>query len=210
MLRGWQAPDQGALFIVSGPSGTGKTTLLSSLFARVPGLEWSVSVTTRAARAGEVDGKDYHFVDRARFEALRDAGALLEHAEVYGRGYGTPRAPVLAALEAGRSIVLDIDVQGAAQVRRSMPEAVSIFVIPPDVDAIRARLVARGTDTEEVIARRVAEANAQLSRCGDYDYLVLNDVLDTACAQLEGIVLAELSRARRRVRWIRAMGGSPS
>ena len=205
MLEGWQAPDSGVLFVVSGASGTGKTTLLQELFARVPGLAFSVSVTTRAPRTGEVDGVHYRFVDRATVESLRDAGALLEHAEVYGTGYGTPRAPVEAALREGRSIVLDIDVQGAAQVRRSHPSAVSIFILPPRLEVIRERLEARGTDAPEVIARRVREAHAQLAGCGAYDYLVMNDVLSTAHAQFQGIVLAELSRRARRDGWVRTM-----
>ncbi|MEN9785669.1 MAG: hypothetical protein RLZZ299_933 [Pseudomonadota bacterium] len=205
MLEGWQAPDSGVLFVVSGASGTGKTTLLQELFARVPGLAFSVSVTTRAPRPGEVDGVHYRFVDRPTFETLRDSGALLEHAEVYGTGYGTPRAPVDAALREGRSIVLDIDVQGAAQVRRSHPAAVSIFILPPRLEVIRARLEARGTDAPEVIARRVREAHAQLAGCGTYDYLVMNDVLPTAHAQFQGIVLAELSRRTRREGWVRTM-----
>lgn len=207
MLKGWQAPDVGALFVVSGASGSGKTTLLRALFARVPGLSFSVSVTTRPRRRGEHEGVDYHFIDRERFEGLRDGGALLEHAEVYGTCYGTPRAPVDAALAEGRSIVLDIDVQGAAQVRRSHPDAVSIFILPPHLEVIRERLVARGTDPAEVIERRVREATQQLAACGSYRYLVLNDVLATASAQLEGIVIAELSRRERRERWVRAMTG---
>jgi guanylate kinase len=208
MLPGWQAPDRGALFIVSGASGTGKTTLLRALFDRVPGLEWSVSVTTRAPRSGEQDGADYHFVDRARYDALRDAGALLEHAEVYGTGYGTPREPVDRALAEGRSIVLDIDVQGAAQVRARVPDAVSVFILPPRIEAIRERLEARGTDRAEIIDRRVRDAHEQLARCGEYDYLVMNDVLGTAETQLAGVFLAELSRRARRQSWVRAMGGA--
>lgn len=205
MLEGWQAPDEGALFVVSGASGTGKTTLLRHVFDRVPGLAFSVSVTTRAPRAGERDGVDYHFVDRPRYDALKASGALLESAEVYGTGYGTPRAPVEAALREGRSIVLDIDVQGAEQVRRSHPACVTVFVLPPRLDAIRERLVARGTDSPEIVERRVRDAMQQIRACGSYDYLVLNDVLSTACAQIEGVFVAELSRRSRRESWVKAM-----
>lgn len=207
LLEGWQPPDRGALFVVSGASGSGKTTLLRHVFARVPGLGFSVSVTTRPPRAGERDGVDYHFIDRPRYDTLKASGALLESAEVYGTGYGTPRAPVDAALAEGRSIVLDIDVQGAAQIRRSHPDAVAVFVLPPRLEVIRERLVARGTDTADVIDRRVRDAMAQIGACGSYDYLVMNDVLATACAQIEGVFVAELSRRSRRESWVRAMTG---
>lgn len=203
-LQGWQAPDRGALFVVSGASGTGKTTLLRAALERVPGLEFSVSATTRAPRAGERDGVDYHYVSVDRFREMREAGALLEHAEVYGTLYGTPRAPVEQALNEGRSIVLDIDVQGAAQVRAAFPAAVTIFILPPQIGTIRERLAARGTDGPDVVERRIRDAHAQIARCGEYDYLVMNDVLDTAHAQLQGILLAELSRRSRRDTWVRA------
>lgn len=207
MWTGWEAPDRGGLFVVSGASGSGKTTLLSRLLAEVPGVEFSVSATTRAPRPGERDGVDYHFVTPQRYAELRDAGALLEGAEVYGRAYGTPRAPVERALAAGRSIVLDIDVQGAAQVRVSHPEVITIFILPPSLDALEARLVGRGQDPAEVIARRMADARTQLRACGAYDYLVLNDQLDTAHLQLVSIFCAELSRRSRRSRWVERFTG---
>jgi len=209
-LQGWQTPDHGALFIVSGASGTGKTTLLRAALERVPGLEFSVSATTRAPRAGERDGVDYHFVTHARFQDMLQRNELLEHAEVYGTLYGTPREPVWRALREGRSIVLDIDVQGAGQVRASFDtdhRPVTVFILPPSIETIRKRLEARGTDTPEVVDRRIREAHAQIARCGDYDYLVMNDVLDTAHAQLQGIFLAELSRRSRRNTWVRALVG---
>lgn len=206
-MKGWRAPDRGALFVISGASGSGKTTLVQRVFARVPGLEFSVSVTTRPARPGERDGVDYHFIDAARYASLREEGALLEHAEVYGRAYGTPREPVVRALAEGRSIVLDIDVQGAAQVRTALPEAVSIFILPPSIATLHDRLVARGTDSPEVIDRRMREAREQLERCGEYEYLIVNDVLDTASACLEGVFWAELSRRERRGALVRSMAG---
>ncbi len=207
-LRGWDPPDHGALFVVSGASGTGKTTLLRAALDRVPGLEFSVSATTRAPRRGEQDGVDYHFVTPERFKEMLSAGDLLEHAEVYGTLYGTPRAPVLQALEEGRSIVLDIDCQGAAQVRTVYPEAVSIFVLPPRIEVIRERLHARGTDRPDVVDRRLRDATAQIAHCGAYDYLVMNDVLETAHAQMQGIFLAELSRRSRRETWVRSLTGA--
>ncbi len=206
-LAGWETPESGALFVVSGASGSGKTTLLHRVFQQVPGLEFSVSATTRAIRPGEAEGVDYHYVDLPTFEKLRDEGALLEHANVYGRCYGTPRRPVEQALAQGRSIVLDIDIVGARQVRVSHPEAVSVFVLPPSIAAIQERLFARGTDSGEIIARRIADARVQLSACGEYDFLVMNDDLDTATAVLTGIVLAELSRVGRRKGWVGRFSG---
>lgn len=197
----WTAPDIGALFVVSGPSGSGKTTLLHAALTAVPGLEFSVSATTRAPRAGERDGVDYHFVTREAFAELLRTGALLEHAEVYGNYYGTPRAPVDAALAEGRSIVLDIDVQGAAQVRRAHPEAVSVFVLPPNLAAIEARLRARGLDDAAIVARRVREADEQLAEADTYDYLVMNDDLASAHAQFQAVLVAELLRRSRRQSW---------
>lgn len=204
LARAWERPQAGALFVVSGASGSGKTTLLKRVFERVPGLQFSVSATTRPIRTGEAEGVDYHYVDVPTFQGLRDNGALLEYAEVYGRYYGTPRKPVEDALGRGMSVVLDIDVQGARQVRRSYPGAVSIFILPPSIATIRARLVARGTDSPEVIARREREAVEQLSACGEYDFLVMNDDLDVATEVLQGILLAELSRTARRTSWVRA------
>lgn len=198
VLRSWKAPDRGALFVVSGASGTGKTTLVKEALRRMPGLGFSVSATTRAPRKGEVDGRDYHFVDRPTFEAMVEKAELLEWAEVYGNMYGTPRAPVREALERGESFLLDIDVQGARQVRRSMPDAVSIFLLPPDLATIEARLRARSTDSEEVIAKRMAEARLQLEGAAEADYLVVNDDLETAHDTLQAILVAELSRRSRR------------
>lgn len=206
----WVSPDRGALFVISGASGTGKSTLLSRVFKELPGLEFSVSATTRPARPGELDGREYHFVSRERFLQLGAEGALLENAEVYGNFYGTPRAPVQAALLEGRSIVLDIDTQGAAQVRKAMPEAVTIFILPPSIEAIQARLLSRGSDPPEVVARRVREARVQLSACGSYEYLVLNDDLETAIASLRAVLMAELQRRSRRESWVRRFAAAPT
>lgn len=197
-LLTWRPPALGALFVVSGPSGVGKSTLLRRTFDDLPSLEFSVSYTTRARREGEQEGVDYHYVSPAEFLARRDEGALLEHAEVYGTWYGTPRAPVERAIAAGRSMILDIDVQGAAQVRRAMPEAVSIFLLPPSRESLHARLRGRGTDRPEVVERRMREADQQLGEASRYDYLVVNEHLETAVAELESIFLAELARTSRR------------
>jgi guanylate kinase len=203
----YDLPDRGALFIVSGPSGAGKSTLIHGLVAELPFLSFSVSATTRAPRTGEVDGVHYHFVDDDRFSQLLEEGAFLEHAGVYGRRYGTPRRPIEEAVAAGRSVVLDIDVRGAAQVRTAMPEAVHLFVLPPDRKTALDRLQARGTDGPDVVARRMREMDEQLAELSSYDYLIVNDDLATARAVMLGVMLAELARRSRRDqlvdRWVR-------
>jgi guanylate kinase len=191
------APDHGALFVVSGPSGAGKTTLLKRVLEDVPRVRFSVSATTRPPRPGEVDGKDYHFLVPAEFEAKVADDAFLEHATVYGNRYGTLAQPVREALATGWSILLDIDVQGAAQIRTKMPEAVTVFILPPSIETLESRLKARSTDSEAVIARRVEEATEQLSGVGVYDYLVVNEVLDASVDILEAILVAELHRVTR-------------
>lgn len=196
-LSDWQSPDRGALFVVTGASGTGKTTLVREALRVIPGLGWSVSKTTRPPRAGEVDGRDYHFVSRADFEASLARGELLEWAEVYGNGYGTPRAPVEQALARGHSILLEIDAQGARQVRVALPEAVLVFILPPSLAELEARLRARSTDSEAVIQRRLAEASLQLRACGDFDYLLVNRSLVSAHDQFQAILVAELRRRSR-------------
>jgi guanylate kinase len=195
-----ERPDRGVLFVVSGPSGVGKSTLVKAALARVPDIGFSVSATTRAPREGERDGVDYHFVTPAGFADRVAAGEFLEHATVYDRRYGTLRAPTEAVLAEGRSILLDIDVQGSAQVRRAMPEAVHVYILPPSWETLERRLVARGADGAEVIARRMALAEEQLRAAPGYDYQVVNDDLDAAHAVLQGILLAEISRTPRRQR----------
>lgn len=197
-MRAWTAPDVGALFVLTGPSGVGKSTLITQLMREVPGLAFSASATTRPPRPGEVDGVDYHFLDLASFEARVQAGEFLEHAAVYDRRYGTLRAPVERALTAGSSVILDIDLQGARQVRAASPEAVFIAITPPSIRMLDSRLRARGTESDEVIARRMRAVAAQLAGVGEYDYIVENDDLETAAAVLRGIFLAELSRVARR------------
>ena len=203
-------PDKGALFVVAGPSGVGKSTLIGRLMESLGHPEngpvgFSVSATTRAPRAGEVNGRYYNFVTDEAFAELLSAGALVEHATVYGHSYGTPRAVIDEALAAGRSLILDIDVQGARQVRRSFPEAVHIFILPPDLATLRARLVSRRSDAPSVIEARMAQAGAQLRGCLEFDFLIVNDHLDTASATLLGVVLSELSRVERRSTTARAI-----
>ena len=191
-------PDAGILFVVSGPSGAGKTTLVQNALINVPGLVFSVSVTTRAPREGEVEGKDYRFVSDAAFAAMVEADALLEHATVYGRRYGTPRDAVVAALHRGESVLLEIDVVGAAQVRKHMPESVHVFVLPPTVQSLEERLRTRGADSEEVVRRRMEEAAEQLRPAPSYDYVVVNRDLSEAQRCFEAVLVAEMFRVGRR------------
>ncbi len=193
----WTAPAQGALFVVTGASGTGKTTLVRQALSAVPKLQFSVSATTRPIREGETDGVDYLFIDRPAFMERVAQGDFLEWAEVYGNCYGTLKAPIDTALASGSSILLDIDTQGAAQVRNSGVNQVSIFVLPPNIDTLAARLARRATDSAEAIARRIEEANLQLRECGNFDYLVVNDELASAHDQFQAVLLAELMRSHR-------------
>jgi guanylate kinase len=184
------------VFVITGPSGVGKGTLIQRLCQRVPGLELSVSATTRRPRAGEVDGRDYHFLDRAEFDRRARAGEFLEHATYSGNRYGTLRSEVERRLEAGRSVVLEIEVQGARQVRAAMPEAVLVFIAPPDPAALRERLERRGTDSEEAIAERLRVAELELAAREEFPHVVVNDDIERAAAELERIVRTCLGRAQ--------------
>ena len=176
------------VFVITGPSGVGKGTLIRLLRERVPELALSVSATTRAARAGEEDGVDYHFLSDAEFARRVDAGEFVEWAEYSGRRYGTLRSELQRHLDEGRPVVLEIEVQGARQVRGAMPEAVQIFIEPPDREALKDRLVGRGTDDPDAIARRLAVAEEELAAAGEFQYRVVNDRLDEAVARLVEIV----------------------
>jgi len=187
----------GELYVIAAPSGAGKTSLINSALATFPGLAFSVSDTTRPMRRGEVDGEHYHFIERAEFDRRVAAGRYLEHAEVFGNGYGTDRAQVEARWGEGYDVLLEIDVQGAAQLRASHPGACSIFILPPSLEALKARLTARGTDRPEVIERRLAEARTEISACLEFDWLIVNDDFDTAREQLAAIIRAWPMRRQR-------------
>ena len=183
------------VFIISAPSGSGKSTLVGRLFKEVPKLKFSVSYTTRKPRGAEKNGEDYFFVTREEFENRLEHGEFLEHAEVFGNYYGTHRGILEQAQSAGNDLVLDIDVQGAAQLRKGLPDAVTIFVLAPSRGILEQRLRARSEDPDSVIERRLHDAATEIRNYDCYDYVVINDDLDRSACTLAGIVLAE--RARR-------------
>ncbi|MEX0915196.1 MAG: guanylate kinase [Wenzhouxiangellaceae bacterium] len=192
---------QGELYVIAAPSGAGKTSLINSALAEFPSLAFSVSDTTRAARRGEVDGEHYHFIDRATFDQRVRQGRYLEHADVFGNGYGTDRAQVEALWRDGRDVLLEIDVQGAAQVRDSHRQACQIFILPPSLDVLKKRLIARGTDQPDVIARRLGEAQREMSACLEFDWIIVNDRFEQAREQLMAIIRAwPMRRARQEMR----------
>jgi guanylate kinase len=192
-----QSSPRGVLYVVSSPSGGGKGTLIRRVLDVVPDLGYSVSYTTRAPRNGEVNGREYFFVNRKRFEEMVTAGDFLEWANVYGNLYGTSRKQVATETSAGTDIVLEVDVQGAASVRQLGLDSVSIFILPPSPETLRERLLARGTDTPESLAVRLRNAPEELSQYSSFDYVILNDDVDRATSQLAAIISAERARRSR-------------
>jgi guanylate kinase len=197
---------RGLMFVLSSPSGAGKTTLSRKLLASDPSLDLSISVTTRRPRAGEVDGRDYWFIDQARFDAMVAQGELLESARVFDHNYGTPRAPVQAALEKGRDVLFDIDWQGTQQLGGAQlggspggQDLVSVFVLPPSVEELERRLRTRALDAEDVIQRRMTKAADEMSHWNEYDYIIVNRDIDQAFAQVKSILAAERLKRTRQV-----------
>ena len=189
---------RGILLVLSSPSGAGKTTITRELIGRDSWLQISVSVTTRAKRAGEVDGQHYHFIDRARFDAMVADGELLEHAIVFGNCYGTPRAPVEAVLSAGGDIVTDIDWQGTQQLKATVRgDLVSVFVLPPSMEALEQRLRTRAQDSEEVVQGRMAKSADEMSHWPEYDYIIVNHDLEESVRRVEAVLAAERVRRER-------------
>jgi guanylate kinase len=189
---------RGLMLVLSSPSGAGKTTLSRRLLDKDRSVELSVSVTTRPMRSGEVDGRDYRFIDRARFDAMVRGGELLEWAEVFDHRYGTPKEPVQAALFAGRDILFDIDWQGTQQLREKVPtDLVSVFVLPPSVSELERRLRARALDPDDVIKRRMAKASDEMSHWAEYDYVVINRDIDRAFGEVCAILAAERLKRER-------------
>ena len=188
---------KGKLFVISGPSGAGKSTVIGKMMENRHDVSFSVSVTTRAPRPGEQDGVDYYFVTKEKYEELVEQGELLEHAYFAGNGYGTPRTPVLEKLAAGTHVILDIEVQGAAQVKAAMNEAVTIFLMPPSLEVLESRLRGRGTETEEVILDSLARAREELTFLPNYDYVLVNDELENCTDDFIAILTAEHMKRER-------------
>ena len=187
-MTGGNATRRGRLFVIAAPSGAGKTSLVRALMQREPGLRFSISYTTRRQRPNEVHGRDYFFVGREEFDRMAEAGQFLEHATVFGNSYGTARAQVEQSLESGQDLILEIDWQGARQIRGALPECCSIFILPPSRAELERRLRGRGTDTEEVIVRRLGEAAEDMGHWREFDYVVVNDSFDRALDELSAIV----------------------
>lgn len=186
---------KGKLFVISGPSGAGKSTVVFKAVENRDDVCFSISVTTRKPRPGEVDGKEYFFVDLDRFKEMVENDELLEHAEYVANSYGTPRAYVQKNLDAGMNVLLDIEVQGARQVHEKMPEAVMIFIVPPSMEILKQRLENRGTDTERAIEARLIRAKQEYAEADFYDYIIVNDDADKAAKEFEAIITAEGCRA---------------
>jgi guanylate kinase len=191
---------RGFLLVLSSPSGAGKTTIARRLIAADPGLTLSVSVTTRPPRQGETDGRDYFFIDRKRFDEMLAQGQLLEHAVVFGHRYGTPRPPIEEALVSGRDVVGDVDWQGAQQLAEKLPsDLVSVFVLPPSLDALALRLRSRAQDTRSVVAARMAKSAEEMSHWSEYDYVIINDQIEKSVAEAQAIITAERLRRTRQI-----------
>ena len=191
---------RGLMFVMSSPSGAGKTTLSRRLLDADRNITMSVSVTTRNARPGEVDGRDYHFLTRERFDHMVARGELLEWATVFGNSYGTPKAPVEAALAEGRDVLFDIDWQGTQQLAQAMEDdLVRVFILPPDADTLHNRLISRNQDSSSVVAKRMAEAPREISHWAEYDYVIINADFDVAHAQVLAILKAERLKRKRQV-----------
>ena len=184
----------GTLYVISAPSGAGKTSLVKALLEQTKNIGVSVSHTTRAMREGEQDGVDYHFTEKAEFEKMVEASAFIEHAQVFDNYYGTATANLEDKLKQGEDVILEIDWQGGAQVRKQLPYAVNIFILPPSQAALEERLRGRGQDSDDIIARRMRDAKSETSHYSEYDYLVVNDDFEDALAELKSIVVARRCR----------------
>ena len=201
---------RGLMLVLSSPSGAGKSTISRALLEKHPDLTMSVSATTRPMRPGEVEGKDYYFIDNAKFEDMVADGDFLEHAQVFDNYYGTPRPPVVKALEQGKDVLFDVDWQGTQQLRQNArDDLVSIFILPPSVEELERRLYTRGQDPEDVVKKRMAKATSEMSHWAEYDYIIINEAIEHSVRETEAILSAERLKLMRRVgmsEWLRGMG----
>ena len=188
---------KGTLFVISGPSGSGKDTILSVLLERHPEIKLSISSITRDMRPGEIEGQKYHFISREEFEGMIERDELLEHNVFVGNYYGTPKKPVMDCLESGGDMILEIDVNGAEQIRKKMPDAISIFIVPPSYDELKRRLIGRGTDAMDVIEKRLASSLLEIARANEYDYIVKNDVIDECVDNILHIIAAQKLKSQQ-------------
>lgn len=198
---------KGKVFMISGPSGSGKDTVLKLLFGKYPNIRFSISSITRAMREGEVEGEKYNFISVEKFQNMINNDELLEYNEFVGNFYGTPRKPVEDAVNNGEDIIVEIDVNGAAQIRKKIPDAISIFIMPPSLEILKARLSGRGTETAELVEKRLNAALNEIKRAEEYDYIVVNDALDEAVSDIASIITSEQLRVSRQQKLIKEILG---